>query len=399
MDAGGTRNGKSGDALKMLLRGAAIPPSASGVLAIDLGALVSNYAKLRSLSSPAECAAVVKGDGYGVGAGQVAQTLAAKGCRTFFVATPGEGETLRGALPGAAIYVLDGLLPGSGSHFKAFGLRPVLASIPEIEEWSAFCLAEGQSLAAAVHVDTGMNRLGLKAHERGYILNNQDLLNGFDLTLIMSHLACADTPEHTKNADQRTDFIAFCAQLPKTPLSLANSAGIFLGQDFRFDLVRPGIGLYGGNPFAIPPNPMVPVVYLYGRILQIGVAEAGETIGYGAGLLLKRRTRYVTVSVGYADGYLRALGSSDEHCGATAYLDGQPLPILGRVSMDLVVFDITDLPEGSAARGGFIELIGPKFSVDDAGALAGTVGYEILTSLGPRYHRVYLSPDGASQSG
>jgi alanine racemase len=182
-------------------------------------------------------------------------------------------------------------------------------------------------------------------------------------------------------------------------LSLANSAGIFLGADFHFDLVRPGIALYGSNPFAARPNPMTPLVRLYARILQIGEADAGETVGYGASLELQRRTRYATVSVGYADGYFRKLGSSDGQRGAIGWLDGRALPILGRVSMDLAVFDVTDLPEASAQRGGFIELIGPHFTVDDAAGLAETIGYEILTSLGSRTTRVYIGAGGVARSG
>lgn len=391
--------GSSGSALGALLGGAAIPVSATGVLAIDLGALAANYRMLRGLASPAECAAVVKSDGYGVGAVEAGRVLAAEGCRSFFVATPGEAASLRSALPEATIYALDGLLPGSGGHFKAHRLRPVLGSIAEIEEWSAFCGSEGVERPAAIHIDTGINRLGLKADEQRHLLANRKLMNGFGLSLIMSHLACADTPDHPKNSAQRADFTEFCAQFRRTPLSLANSAGIFLGADFHFDLVRPGIALYGGNPFAARPNPMTPVVRLYARILQIGEADAGETVGYGASLELQRRTRYATVSVGYADGYFRKLGSSNGQRGAIGWLDGRPLPILGRVSMDLAVFDITDLPEASAQRGGFVELIGPHFTVDDAAGLAGTIGYEILTSLGSRSTRVYLGAGGAAQSG
>jgi alanine racemase len=399
IDAGGRGIGKDGGALSALLGGVAIPVSATGVLAVDLDALSRNYAKLRSLASPAQCAAVVKGDGYGLGATQVAARLFADGCRTFFVATPGEAEALRHGLPDVPIYVLDGLLPGSAGHLRSLGLRPVLGSIAEIEEWSSQCSAVGERLAAAIHIDTGMNRLGLKADEQRHLLSHPDLLCGFEPSLIMSHLACGDTPDHAKNAAQRTVFADFCAQFPRLPMSLANSAGVLLGPEFHFDLVRPGIGLYGGNPFATRPNPMEPVARLYGRILQVGEANAGETVGYGANLTLTRPTRYATISVGYADGYIRALSATDARRGAIAYLDAQPLPMLGRVSMDLIVFDVTDLPPGSAVRGGFIELIGPNFTVDDAGALAGTIGYEILTSLGPRYTRIYVGADGSPAKG
>lgn len=371
--------------------GFSIPASAPGVLAIDLDALARNYVKLREIAAPAECAAVVKGDGYGLGARQIAPALAAAGCRTFFVATVAEGGALRGVLPDAAIYVLDGLFPGSAAEFVTPRLQPVLGSIDEIEEWAALCQERQARFPAAIHIDTGMNRLGLKAAERRALTAQPDMLKDFPVSLLMSHLACADTPDHPKNAAQRQDFVALARSLPQTRLSLANSAGIFLGAEFRFDLVRPGIALYGGNPFSSLPNPMEPVIGLHGRIAQLGEAEAGETIGYGGALRLKRRTRYVTVSAGYADGYFRLLGSSDTHAGALAYIGERPLPILGRVSMDLIMFDVTGIPPELTLRGGFVELIGPRFTVDNAAALVGTIGYEILTSLGPRYHRIYLS--------
>ena len=385
---------------RQALAGSGIPPSAPGVLAIELDALVRNFAKLRDIGAPAECAAVVKGDGYGLGARQVGAALFAAGCRTFFVATLAEAISLRGAVPEPPIYVLDGLFPGSAAEFVAPQLQPVLGGIDEIKEWAALCRERQMQLPAAIHVDTGMNRLGLKAAERGSLMAQPDMLKDFPVSLLMSHLACADTPGHPKNAAQRHDFASFALLLPQTRLSLANSAGVFLGPDFRFDLVRPGIGLYGGNPFAGLPNPMEPVVSLYGRIAQIGEADAGETIGYGGALRLQRRTRYVTVSTGYADGYFRLLGSSDAHTGALAYIGDRPLPILGRVSMDLIMFDVTDIPPELALRGGFVELIGPHFTVDNAAALAGTIAYEMLTSLGPRYHRIYISEtNGTPQAG
>jgi alanine racemase len=382
------------------LTGFGISPSAPGVLVIDLDALVRNHAKLREIAAPAECAAVVKGDGYGLGARHVGTALFTAGCRTFFVATLAEAITLRAALPEPAIYVLDGLFLGSAAEFVTPRLQPVLGSIDEIEDWAALCRERQLRLPAAIHIDTGMNRLGLKAAERDALVSQPDRLKDFPVSLVMSHLACADTPAHPKNAAQRQDFATLAHTLPQTRLSLANSAGVFLGADFRFDLVRPGIALYGGNPFAGLPNPMEPVVSLYGRIAQIGEADAGETIGYGGALRLARRTRYVTVSSGYADGYFRLLGSSDAHAGALAHIGDRPLPILGRVSMDLIVFDITDIPPGLAQRGGFVELIGARFTVDNAAALAGTIGYEVLTSLGPRYHRIYISETyGTPQAG
>lgn len=366
-----------------------IPAGATGVLLTDLDALVRNYEKLAELAAPAECAAVVKADGYGVGAGQVGRALAGAGCKTFFVATLAEGVRLRAELADTVIYVLDGLFPGSAGEFAGSNLRPVLGDLAEIDEWSEFCRSSQREMPAALHIDTGMNRLGLKTDGRKTIVSEPERLNGIPLSPIMSHLACADDPDDPKSEMQRADFVSVLANLPNAPASLANSAGIFHGKGFHFDLVRPGIALYGGNPFANRDNPMEPVIRLYGRVIQTGLAKAGETVGYGAMLKLDRDTHYAAVAIGYADGFFRALGSSNKYPGAVAYADGCPAPILGRVSMDLTVFDITDLPEGSVQRGGFLELIGDRFTVDDAARLAGTIGYEILTSLSTRYHRIY----------
>jgi len=376
---------------------AAVSPSATGVLHIDLAAIGRNYRKLAALAGPAECAGVIKADAYGLGIAQVAPALAAAGCRTFFVATLDEANKLdiHGLnvgldVPNIGLYVLNGLLPGTAAEFAAIEARPVLGSMEEIIEWAGFGAATDDPIPAAVHVDTGMNRLGVKPPDYDALIVAADILQTFPTALVMSHLACADTPDHPKNAAQLAAFNAIAGQLPATMRrSLANSPGVFLGPDYAFDLVRPGIALYGGNPFADRPNPMEPVVRLYGRIAQLGEAERGETVGYGAARTLTRRTRYATVTTGYADGYIRALGSADGHDGATGWLAGQALPILGRVSMDLIVFDITDLPEGAAQRGGFVELIGEHFTIDDAAALASTIPYEVLTSLGRRYQRIY----------
>ncbi len=376
-----------------------VPAEATGVILTDLDALTRNYVKLRDMAAPAECAAVVKADGYGVGAIEVARALSQAGCKTLFVATLEEAIALRAALPEAVIYVLDGLFPGSAAKFAADGLRPVLGALEEAEEWSAFCVSTGQKLSAALHIDTGMNRLGLKAGERGALLGAPEKLGSFDLSLVMSHLACGDTPDDPKNEAQRADFQAVLAALPNARGSLANSAGVFMGKPYHFDLVRPGVALYGGNPFSDRANPMEPVVRLYGRVVHTGWAAAGETVGYGGALTLSRDTRYATVAIGYADGYFRALGSSDYRPGAVAFAEGRAAHILGRVSMDLTVFDITDMPEGAVRRGGFLELIGERFTVDDAGRAAGTMAYEILTSLSARCHRIYSgggSPTGTA---
>lgn len=392
MDDGGLGTDTSTDIGALLANpGADIPGYANGVLAVDLGALARNYRKLRDMTGPAECAGVVKANGYGLGVAQVAPALYAEGCRTFFVATFGEAVDLRALLPDVTIYALNGMLPGAGGGFVRENVRPVLGSMAEVAEWAAFCRAEGMRLPAAIQIDTGMNRLGVKANDCRAL--GQAGLSDFPVSLVMSHLACGDEL-HAKNAAQRDAFCAAAAYLPKAPRSLAASGGILLGPDFHFDLVRPGIALYGGNPFAGRPNQMEPVMRLYGRIAGIGEAQAGETVGYGAGRTLTRRTRYATVCVGYADGYFRTFGSSDAREGACAHVGAHRMPILGRVSMDLLVFDATDVPDEALARGGLAELIGPHFTLDEAATCAGTISYEVLTSLGPRYHRIYI--DGKS---
>lgn len=366
---------------------------ATGLLTVNLGALRGNYRFLRARAGGAECAAVVKADAYGLGAERVAPALMGDGCRTFFVATIEEARRLRpvvGDATKATIYVLDGLLPGAAAALAKADARPVLGSLPEIEEWASFCRRHGRRLPAALHIDTGMNRLGLGAAEVEALARRPDPLSAFEIALVMSHLACADEPEHPKNELQRAAFERLRSLLPPAPASLANSAGILLGENYLFDLVRPGIALYGGNPRVSGDNPMQPVVRLDGRIAQIRCVAAGESVGYGAGHTLARPTRIATVCVGYADGYMRCLGASDTTAGAVAYIEGRAAPLLGRVSMDLITIDVTDVPDCLVRRGSLVELIGPHVGVDELAVRARTIGYEILTSLGRRYARRYV---------
>jgi len=374
-------------------RGADEPEASAqdtAVLTIDLDALAANYLKLRDLSAPAECAAVVKADAYGLGVAEAAPALWRAGCRTFFVATLNEAEELRALLPDAVIYVFDGLLPGTASTFHASRLRPSLNSADEIREWMNYCAEAGETLPCAVHIDSGMNRLGLSAAEVETIAQEKTLWAALSLALIMSHLACADDPAHSKNEMQRRVFDEARARLPKAVASLANSAGILLGSGYTYDLVRPGIALYGGHPQRRGQNPFRPVVHLKGRILQVRRATPGETIGYGATRTLKRPSRVAIVSVGYADGLFRSLSAKDGEDGMVAYLDEHPAPILGRVSMDLIAVDVTDVPEEIARRGGWIELLGHRVSAHELALHAGTIDYEVLTSLGQRAARRYI---------
>jgi alanine racemase len=334
---------------------------------------------------------VVKADAYGLGMAEVAPALARAGCKTFFVATLGEAAELRALLLDATIYVLGGLLKDTGPVYRALGLRPVLNSAAEVEEWAAFCSAVRAKLPAAIHIDSGMNRLGLSADEVASLARAKGLLGTFELTLLMSHLACADEPDHAKNETQRKTFDSLRAKLPKAPASLANSAGILLGRAYHYDLVRPGIALYGGKASRTGADRFAPVVELSGRILQVRDVPTGETVGYGATRALKRPSRIATLAVGYADGFFRSLSVADGKQGLQVYLGPHPAPLLGRVSMDLITVDVTDVPEEHARRGAFVELIGKQIPAHHLAAHAGTIDYEVLTNLGARAKRRYTS--------
>lgn len=362
----------------------------TAILTIDLDALAANYHRLRELAGSAECAAVVKADAYGIGMAQAAPVLWRAGCRTFFVATLAEAKALRALLPDAIIYVFSGLLPGTAEIFRAHDLRPVLNSLEEIEEWAAYGRSVGEKLPCAVHVDSGMNRLGLSADDVDAVSATRDLWPALTLSLVMSHLACADDPDHPKSGSQREAFDRLRAMLPQAIASLANSAGILLGADYAYDMVRPGIALYGGHPRRQGPNPFRPVVHLAGRILQVRNVAAGETVGYGATRSFKRPARIATVASGYADGVLRALSAGDDTDGLVVSIAGHAAPVIGRVSMDLITIDVTSVPEEHSRRGAFVELIGPNVTAQEFAAHAGTIDYEVLTSLGRRALRRYI---------
>jgi alanine racemase len=373
---------------------------AGAILTIDLASIVANYRSLRDRVAPAECAAVVKADAYGLGAGRVAPVLRDAGCRTFFVASVDEGIALRrvldehdreqgrdGPVAGeSAVYVLNGLFPTVPGLFAEHRLRPVLNSLGEIDAWAAFARGTAPGAAAAIHVDTGMSRLGLPGNELAILRDDPSRLGGFRPTHVISHLACADKPDHPLNGLQREAFAAARASLPPAPGSLANSSGIFLGPAYHADLARPGCALHGVSPVPGRPNPMRQVVRLQGKILQVRDIDTPQTVGYGATHRAEKRERIATVAVGYADGYLRHLGNR-----GGAYVGDFRVPLVGRVSMDLITFDVTGVPEALVRPGETIDLLGPRVTVDELAAAAGTIGYEILTSLGARHHRVYLN--------
>ncbi len=354
---------------------------AGAILEIDLEAVAENWRRLSAkLAAGASCAGVVKADGYGLGAAKVGRALAKAGCRLFFVATLGEGIALRRALPEVEIAVLNGLLPGTESDFAAYRLMPVLNDLGQIANWKRFT----PGLPAMVQIDTGMARLGLPTAEVARLEASPELLAGFPLRAVMSHLACSDERDHDLNARQLATFEALRKKLPPAAASLAASSGIFLGSAYHFDFVRPGAALYGVNPTPDDLNPMVQVVHLKGKIIQTREIDRDSTVGYGATHRMDEPGRIATVAVGYADGWLRSASNR----GGFALLSGHKLPIIGRISMDLMTLDATGLDPALCHPGAFVELIGEN-GVDAVGATAGTIGYEVLTSLGRRYHRVY----------
>ena len=362
--------------------------AATGVLTVDLDAIVANWRKLEKMAVPAECAGVIKADAYGCGLDPVARALAGAGCKTFFVATLDEARAARAALPQAAIYVLDGFFQNCGDAYARINARPVIGDLNELAEWDVFCRRSGWEGGAGIHIDTGMNRLGLTTTEAQGIIPR---INAGDhgITLVMSHLACAEALNHPQNARQLSTFREIASLFSGVPASLANSSGVFLGAQFQFDLVRPGAALYGINPTPEADNPMQAVVDLKARIAQIRSIDKGETVGYGGTWTARRPTRLAIVSAGYADGYFRAGGSNDGTRGAEVIVAGKRCPIAGRISMDLIAVDVTDLEKNAARRGHLVTLIGEGITVDELAHHFGTIGYEVLTSLGPRYARVY----------
>ena len=367
---------------------AAALATATGVLTVDLNAIVANWRKLEKAAVPAECAAVIKADAYGCGVDPVARALAAAGCKTFFVATVDEARAARAALPSATLYALDGLFQNCGEAFAKVDCKPVIGDLNELAEWDVFCRRSGWAGGAAIHIDTGMNRLGLTLTEAQGIVPR---INAGDhgITLVMSHLACAEALNHPLNAKQLATFREIASLFTGVPASLSNSSGIFLSPQFQFDLVRPGAALYGINPTPEADNPMQPVVDLKARIVQIRNVERGDSVGYGGTWTARRPTRLAIVSAGYADGYFRAAGSNDGTRGAEAVVAGKRCPIAGRVSMDLMAVDVTDLEKNAVRRGHMATLIGEGITVDELAHHFGTIGYEVLTGLGPRYARVY----------
>lgn len=368
---------------------AAIPISETGVLRIDLAAIAGNWRALRARVAPAECGAVVKADAYGLGIAHVMPALARAGCRTFFVATPREAEEARGLDANARIFVLDGLFEGSAADILAAGAIPCLTSFAEVVEWAAHAQRIGARLGTALHVDSGLHRLGMPASDVQRLAAQPDHLASLDVVLVMSHLASADDPNDTANAAQHQAFERLRRMLPSAQASLAASDGLMLGRPFHYDLVRPGYALYGGQAFRGSRAPVIPAVSLYVRVLQVRDVGPGGAVGYSGTWRAARPSRIATLAAGYADGIARTASADSGRPGGSVMIHGSRLPIVGRVSMDLVTVDVTDCPV-PVMRGDVAEVIGPSLPLETVGSEARTIGYEVLTRLGRRFERVYV---------
>lgn len=363
-----------------------IPSDESARLTVRLGAVRENFRICTQLAAPAEVAGVVKADAYGLGMAPVAGALLVEKCNTFFVARLSEGIALRPVVPHARIFVLDGVQADTAAAFFSWNLIPVLNSLAQVETWSVAAQRQSSVLDAAIHVDTGMNRLGLSAQELSILsAESKTRLKGVNVCLVMSHLACADDARSPMNAVQLGRFRAALASLPNALASLSSSAGILLGKEYAFDMVRPGLALYGGNPQPEKVNPFKVVAKLTGRILQLRRVDRGESVGYGATFRAGRPMTLATVALGYADGLMRAIGNR-----GMAAIASVRVPVVGRVSMDIVSLDVTDVAPSSLFLGAEVEFLGDEISLELLAEAAHSASYEILTSLRGRVARRYL---------
>ncbi|WP_416896458.1 MAG: alanine racemase [Minwuia sp.] len=368
-----------------------IPPQlASARLTVNLGALARNWRRLDAMTGPSETAAVVKANAYGLGIEQATPALWQAGCRTFFVAQANEGQRVLAGLPEADVFVLNGLMPGAAADYAEAGLMPVLNTMPQVIEWTTEGRRRGQALPCAVHIDTGMTRLGLLGADVEAIAADPRLLEGADVQVWLTHPACADQPGHALNDEQLALFRDRLAILPKARSSAANSPAIFLGPEWHFDLCRPGVALYGSTPSPLAELPMEEVIRLDARILQIHEVERWRNVGYGATQTVEQGSRIATCGVGYADGYIRSLSNV-----GYGVLAGRRVPLVGRVSMDLITFDISAVPPGDIGPDSEIAIIGGGVDLDELAALGGTIAYELLTGLGDRFTRAYVDGAGA----
>ncbi len=363
-----------------------IPHFSDSILTIDLSAIEQNYHSLAAIADMAQCAAVVKADAYGLGIDAVATRLFETGCQHFFVAHINEAITLRQLIGNeATIYVLHGVRMGQEATFVDAHLIPVINHLEQLTLWNAYAKGQSTILPAILHIDTGMNRLGISADEAANVSKNSAALSHIELKYVMSHLACSGEADHPLNQQQLERFSAVRALFPNVPATLSNSGGILLGKDYHFDLVRPGISLFGGYNHRPSPVYLRPVAAIRSKPLQIRTIDTIETIGYGATVTLPKGTVLATLPVGYADGYLRMLGNQSE-----VYYGDDKVPVVGRVSMDMIMVDITSLKNEKISTNSEFELLGEHYTIDDMADCANTIGYEILTRLGSRYQRHYV---------
>ncbi|AQX20137.1 alanine racemase [Bartonella sp. WD16.2] len=356
------------------------------VVTIDIGAIVANYTALAQHVAPTECSAVVKANAYGIGVEKVAPALYQAGCRTFFVAQIKEALQLKTILPpDVTLALLNGLPPTAEELVAQAGIVPVLNSWHEIESWQLLCQEKGKKFPAIVQIDTNMNRLGLDQKELQQLIEHPTLFEIADIKYIISHLSNGDDFAHSSNYTQLTAMKEMLAQLPACKVSLANSGGIFLGPDFYFDLVRPGIALYGVSLHGKHPVPIKPVLKLEAQVIQSRFVEEGMPIGYGRSFITPRPSILTTISIGYADGWMRNLSNK-----GSVYFKGYKLPIVGRISMDSIIVDATDLEHNKPKRGDWVELIGEHQTIEDVSIDANTVPHEILSSLSVRCKRIYI---------
>jgi alanine racemase len=363
-------------------------PETGGTLTVDLDAIADNWQTLTRRLFAVECGAVVKANAYGLGLEPVMARLAKAGCKTFFVADVAEARRARNRAHEAAIYVLNGFSPEAANAFAELNVQPVINSTVELAEWDAFVATQGWRGGAAIHIDTGMNRLGMSAEEAAALAPRLQQEN-HGITLLMSHLACAEVQDHPLNASQIRLFRELRMLYHGVPASLANSAGIFIGDTAHFDVARPGAALYGINPTPGRTNPMRNVLTLSGLVLQVRKVPQGESVGYGATWNAKRASRIAVAALGYADGLLRAGSGPDRKAGGSAIVAKKRCPIVGYISMDLTCIDVTDLPNNAVRRGDSATFIGEDLLIDEVAASAGTIAYEVLVRLGSRCHLAY----------
>ncbi len=356
------------------------------ILTVNLDAVAANYRFFRDQSKGARVGAVLKANAYGLGALAVTRTLVEEGCDLIFVATAKEALQIRAEIgQPVEIYTLNGYQKNHENDYLSNEFFPILNSLSEVRAWARALQSAKHEHPCGLQIDTGMNRSGLSPKDVETLTDAPDLLKSLSFSLVMSHLACADNPGAPFNAKQLQAFQSAAGLLPSAPLSLANSAGILAGAPYHLDIVRPGIGLYGGNPLLAGGPDLATVASLHAPIIQTRLLKSGQSVGYGASFKVDRPSRIATIAVGYADGYMRHMSNV-----GSGFIGNIRTPIAGRISMDLTCFDVTDVAETEAQLGTYVELLGEHLSIDEVGKTAGSFGYEILTNLGPRYVRRYI---------